>query len=71
MSEPRLTIVEVVTKEHGETFAEEWYEGSMRSEATSEAFHTSVVFHTVVDLFAARRARPTFSMIDSAVAVQM
>jgi len=30
----------------------------------------SVVFHTVVDLFATRRARPTFSMIDSAVAVQ-
>jgi len=31
----------------------------------------SVVFHSVVDLFSARRARPTFSMIDSAVAVQM
>ena len=38
--------------------------------ATTEAA-TSVVFHSVVDLFRARRARPTFSMIDSAVAVQM
>jgi hypothetical protein len=41
--EPKLTIVEEVTWQHGETFAETWRELSMGSEAIMEAFHETGV----------------------------
>lgn len=37
-SEPKLTIVEAVTREHGEKFAEEWCDRSHASCAMVEAF---------------------------------
>jgi hypothetical protein len=44
MSEPHLNFVEVVTREHGEKFADEWIERSFGSGAILEAFlETGVV----------------------------
>jgi hypothetical protein len=36
--QPKLIIAEVVTPEHGETFAEEWWQNSDASSAMDEAF---------------------------------
>ena len=41
--EPKLTIVDVVTREHGEKFAEAWRELSMGSEPILEAFQETGV----------------------------
>ena len=44
MTLPKLTVAGVVTKEHGETFADEWYDRSVATGAIVEAFaRTGVV----------------------------